>query len=217
MWWKILVLAGMSGIIVASFVTPPPQPAIGEASRIFYYHVPVAWVSVLAFAMAMGYSIAYLRTRELKFDDRAHEAARLGITFCLMATISGSIFAKVSWGSFWNWDPRETSIFLLLLIYGAYFSLRAALPEERRRAALSAVYAILAFVSVPFLVFVVPRMYPSLHPSDAVVDQGVAISMSSTVAMIFFPSLALFTVLYFWMFNLAARTRTLVRSQQEIT
>ncbi len=215
MWWKLLLLAGMSGMIIASFATPAPQPTIGEASRIFYYHVPAAWVSVLAFAMAMVYSIAHLRTRRMDFDDRALDAARLGITFCLMATISGSIFAKVSWGSFWNWDPRETSIFLLLIIYGAYFSLRAALPDERRRAALSAVYAIIAFITVPFLVFVVPRMYPSLHPSDTVIDQGAGISMGSTVGPIFFSSLALFTILYFWIFNLASRTRTLARSQLE--
>jgi len=215
MWWKVLILVGMAGVIVLSFTTPPPQTAIGEASRIFYFHVPVAWVCVLAFAMAMIYSIGYLRTRRISFDDRAHDAARLGLTFCIMATISGSLFAKISWGSFWNWDPRETSIFLLLIIYGAYFSLRGAVTEERRRAALSAVYAVLAFITVPFLVFVVPRMYPSLHPSDSIVGEDAAITMGPMVRLIFFSSLGLFTVLYLWMFNLTKRVRVLTRASLE--
>jgi len=170
MWWKLLLFLGMSAMIVVSFTTPAPQKTIGESSRIFYYHIPQAWICVLAFAMAMFYSIQYLRTKQQHYDDRAAEAAALGLVFCILATLTGSIFAKVTWGSFWNWDPRETSIFILLLIYGAYFALRGAVEAEERRAALSAVYAIFAFVTVPFLIFVVPRVVPSLHPADSSTD-----------------------------------------------
>jgi heme exporter protein C len=205
----------MSVMIVFSFVTPAPQQQIGEASRIFYYHIPQAWVCVIAFAMSMIFSIRYLHSRRLREDDRAVVAASLGFVFCLLATVTGSIFAKVTWGTFWNWDPRQTSIFVLLLIYAAYFALRSAVEMEERRAALASVYSIFAFVTVPFLVFVVPRILPSLHPEDSIVSQNLKIQMTPGVAAIFFFSLILFTVLFFWMFSLAQRVQAEIRARQE--
>ena len=216
MWWKLLVFVAMTAIIIFSFITPAPQQMIGEASRVFYYHIPQAWICVLAFLMSMIYSIRFLKTRDIALDDRAAEAARLGFIFCVLATVTGSIFAKVTWGSFWNWDPRETSVFILLLIYGAYFALRGAVEVEERRATLSAVYSIFAFITVPFLIFVVPRITPSLHPEDSVINQDMKFTMGASVRMIFFSSLAVFTVIYFWMFNLARRVRILERSRADM-
>jgi heme exporter protein C len=215
MWWKLLLFIGMSVMIVFSFITPAPQQQIGDSSRIFYYHIPQAWLCVVAFAVAMIYSIAYLRTKNIRHDDNAVAAAGLGLTFCILATLSGSLFAKVTWGSFWNWDPRETSIFILLLIYGAYFALRGAIEVEQRRASLAAVYAIFAFVTVPFLIFVVPRVVPSLHPADSVVDKNMKFTMGPEVRMVFFSSLALFSILFVWMLNLACRVHKLVRVREE--
>lgn len=215
MWWKILLLPAMSTVIVASFITTAPQQDIGESSRIFYYHIPPAWISVLAFAMSMVYSIKYLRTRLAIYDDKAVNAARLGLLFCILATVTGAIFARVAWGSFWNWDPRETSIFVLLLIYGAYFALRGAVEVEEKRAALAAVYSVFAFITVPLLVFILPRTLPSLHPSDSVIDAGASLTMGLQVRWIFFSSLVLFTILYLWMFNLVGRVQRLARGRAE--
>ena len=215
MWWKLLIFVVMSVMIVASFLTAAPQQMLGEKSRIFYYHVPQAWVCVLAFLVSMIYSIRYLKARKPEFDDAAVEAARLGFIFCILATVTGSIFAKAAWGSFWNWDPRETSIFILLLIYGAYFALRGAVEYEEKRAALSAVYSIFAFLTVPFLVFVLPRMVESLHPDDSIIDENMRITMGPTVRMIFFSALGLFTVLFFWMFNIGKRLARVQRAQIE--
>ena len=217
MWWKYLLLLGMSVIIWFSFTTPAPQQQIGEASRIFYYHIPQAWICVIAFAMSAYYSIKYLRKRNSIDDDMAADSARLGLLFCLLATITGAIFAKVTWGAFWNWDPRQTSIFILLLIYGAYFALRSAIEDEERRAALTSVYAIFAFVTVPFLVFVLPRMVPSLHPTDSVINKDLKFTMSPQVRTIFFSSLTLFTVLFFWIFNILKKTNVLRRKLEEGT
>jgi heme exporter protein C len=215
MWWKILIFVGMAAMIVASFLTDAPQQQIGEASRIFYYHIPQAWICVVAFALSMIYSIKYLRGKSMREDDRAVSAASLGFVFCFLATVTGSTFAKVTWGSFWNWDPRETSVFILLLIYAAYFALRTALDDEEKRAALSAVYSIFAFVTVPFLIFVVPRLMPSLHPADSIVDENMKFTMGPAIGSIFGTSLALFTALFWWMFNLTVRVRSLERARQE--
>ena len=186
MWWKILLLLGMSAMIVGSFLTPPPQAMIGSASRIFYYHIPQAWLCVIAFAMSMIYSIMYLKTRKIEHDDQAAIAAGIGFLFCLLATVTGAIFAKVTWGSYWNWDPRQTSVFVLLLIYAAYFALRGAVEIEEKRASLTAVYSIFAFVTVPFLIFVVPRVLPSLHPEDSIIDSNMKFTIRGTVALLFF-------------------------------
>lgn len=214
-WWKWLLFLGMCVMIVFSFITPAPQQQLGESSRIFYYHIPQAWICVIAFAVSMIYSIRYLRNRKIVEDDRAVTAAGLGLVFCILATVSGSIFAKVTWGSFWNWDPRETSIFVLLLIYGAYFALRGAVESEERRAVLSAVYSIFAFVTVPFLIFVVPRMVPSLHPSDSIVDENMKFTMGPQVRMIYFSSAALFIVFFGWLYNLGLRVQRLDRIEME--
>jgi heme exporter protein C len=215
MWWKLLLLVGMSAMIVASFLTPAPQQQIGEASRIFYYHIPQAWLCVVAFAVAMVYSIRYLRSKNIDDDDKAVSAAAIGFVFCLLATVTGSVFAKVTWGAFWNWDPRETSIFVLLLIYGAYFALRGAVDVEERRASLSAVYSIFAFITVPFLIFVVPRVVPSLHPADSVIGKNLKFTMGPEVRAIFFSSLALFTILFVWIFKLTCRVQTMLRRKLE--
>lgn len=211
MWWQILLFLVMSAVIVAGFITDAPQKQIGEASRIFYFHIPQAWLCVVAFAMSAFYSMRFLKNRQLIDDDYAVDTARLGFIFCLLATITGSIFAKVTWGSFWNWDPRQTSIFILLLIYGALFALRSAVEDEDRRATLSAAYSIFAFVTVPFLVFVVPRMVTSLHPTDSVIDENLKFTMGVQVRSIFFSSLAAFSVLYFWMLSLTKRLNLLKR------
>lgn len=215
MWWKILIFVLMCWVIVTAFILPAPQQMIGEASRIFYFHVPQAWVAVVAFLWSMIYSIKYLRRNDMVDDDAALSAAELGLIFCFLATVTGSLFAKVTWQSFWNWDPRETSIFILLLIYGAYFALRSAIEDPERKAKLAAVYSIFAFVTVPFLVFIVPRVMPSLHPSDSIVDKSGKIAMSPETMMVFFPSLAAFTLLFFWMFSLARRVRTRERQNLE--
>lgn len=192
----------MTANVAAAFVwARPAESFVGESSRIVFFHVPCAWVATLAFFMAAGYSAAFLKKRDMRHDDAAASAARLGFLFCLLATVTGSIFAKVMWNSYWNWDPRETSIVLLLLIYGAYLGLRGAIEDPERRAALGSAYALVAAVTVPFLVFAVPRMYASLHP-DTVINTRGKVEMSSDIKTVFFASQILFTWVYLWMWSL---------------
>ena len=165
---KLVVTIWMVAVTAAMFLWVPAQQGLGNTGRIIIMHVPTAWLSVLAFGVAAIYSGLYLRRRRPEDDDRAVAAVEQGFLFSILATATGSIFAKVVWGSFWNWDPRETSILILLLIYGAYFALRSAIDDGERRRQLAAVYAALAFVTVPLLIFVVPRLAESsLHPNCA--------------------------------------------------
>jgi heme exporter protein C len=187
----------------------PVIPGLEEKARLIFFHVPAAWLSVIAFLTGMVFSIRYLRKREPLDDLRSSAAAGLGFLFCLLATFTGAIWAKFNWGSFWNWDPRETSIFVLLLIYGAYFSLRSAVDNQEKRSTLSAVYSILAAVTVPFFIFVLPRITAGLHPGSKGDPDGagpvVQFQMSPNMRVIFFTSLLAFTLLFIWMFQLRVR------------
>jgi len=201
-------------IIVLSFITEKPVPGYGEEFRIFYYHVPSAIVAFLAFLINLIYSIRYLKSKNQLDDLKASTSAELGLVFGVLATITGSIFAKISWGAFWNWDIRQTTIIVLLAVYGAYFALRGALEPEERRATFSAVYSILAFLSVPTFGIVIPRLYNSLHPSDTLVSGG-KFALGPMVAVVFFGSMLAFCLLYVWLFNLRWRIGLLERIQME--
>ncbi|HEU5086925.1 MAG TPA: cytochrome c biogenesis protein [Roseiflexaceae bacterium] len=168
---KLLLGVWMAGVIVAMFAIVPQYVGLGDAGRIIIMHVPTAWITTLAFAVSAVFSARYLWKRGAKDDARAVAAAEAGMLFCILATVTGSIFAQIVWGVFWNWDPRETSIVVLLLIYAAYFALRGALDNEEQRRRLSAVYNLFAAVTMPFLIFVAPRIADStLHPNCAFIQ-----------------------------------------------
>jgi heme exporter protein C len=218
---KILLGVLLTAVIISGLglpMSPHPQawyqlpviPGLEEKARIIFFHVPTAWLSVVAFLTSMVYAIQYLRTRDLSYDIRSSAAAGLGFMFCILATLTGAVWAKFNWGSYWNWDPRETSIFVLLLIYGAYFSLRSAVETEEKRATLSSAYSIIAAVTVPFFIFIMPRIMTGLHPGAKGDPEGagpvVEFKMSPNMRVIFFSSLIAFTLLFYWMFTLRVRT-----------
>ena len=199
---QLILGLAMAVIIWASFLwARPAENFVGESSRIVFYHVPMAWVASVAFLLAAWHSAVFLKKRRMESDDAAAAAARLGFVFCVLATVTGSIFARVMWNAYWNWDPRETSIALLLLVYGAYLGLRGAIEDPERRATLSAAYALVAFATVPFLMFAVPRMYASLHP-DTVINARGKVEMSPDIRTVFFASSFAFLALFAWLFSL---------------
>ena len=168
---KLLVGVWIAGVAIAMFLVIPQYEGLGNAGRIVIMHVPTAWVAVLAFTVSAIFSALYLWKGRPAYDDLALSAAENGFLFTVLATVTGMIFSQVVWGVYWNWDPRQTSIFVLLLIYAALFALRSAIDEVGRRRRLSAVYSLFAFVTVPFLFFVAPRISDStLHPNCAFIQ-----------------------------------------------
>jgi heme exporter protein C len=165
---KLLIGFWIAGVAVSMFLVVPQYEGLGNAGRIVIMHVPTAWVCVLAFGASATFSALYLWRGKTRFDDYAVAAAENGLLFTILATVTGMIFSQVVWGVYWNWDPRQTSIFVLMLIYAALFALRSAIDDVDRRRRLSAVYSLFAFVTVPFLIFVAPRVADStLHPNCA--------------------------------------------------
>jgi len=187
----------------------PIIPGLEDKARILFFHVPTAWLSTVGFIASMVYGIRYLRKRDPEDDIKSASAAGVGFLFCILATVTGAIWAKFSWGTYWNWDPRQTSIFVLLLIYGAYFALRSAIDVEEKRATLSAAYAIIAAVVMPFFMFVMPRILASLHPQPVLNVQGKT-EMNATMLVLLISSFAGFTGLASWMWNLEVRIQRIV-------
>ncbi len=213
----IVVIIGLSiplSLSPKSWFEFPLIPGLEDKARNIFFHVPTAWTAVLAFFTSMYFGIRYLRTKNMDDDLRSVSAAGLGFLFCVLATVTGALWARFNWGSFWNWDPRQTSIFILLLIYGAYFALRSAVESEEKRASLSAVYSILAGLTVPFFIFIMPRMMAGLHPGarDDPSGKGPLFEgsmMAPNMRVLFYLSLLGFTLLFVWLFQLRIRTARL--------
>lgn len=220
MIWKIFLFLLLCFVSIAGISFPivenpqawyefPFIKGLEENAKIIFFHVPTAWLTVIAFLMTAIYSFKYLRNKNLDDDAKSYAAAQLGIIFCILATVTGAVWAKFAWGSFWSWDPRQTSIFALLLIYGAWFALRSSIESEDKRAALSSVYAIIAFVTVPFFIFIMPRIMTGLHPGsadDTNAGPVIDFKMNPNMQLIFFLSLIGFTILYFWMWRLGYKS-----------
>lgn len=212
-----LVYIVMPVAIYLAIMWAPPAAILGETSRIVYFHVPVAWGAVLAFSVSAVYSILYLRDGNRRWDlleEKAANAAGIGLLFTILATVTGSLWAKMSWGSYWNWDPRETSIAFLLLIYIAFFSLRSLLHEHPRKGNITAVYLIVAMVTVPFFVFIVPRIRDSLHPQTVInTEQGMQMEPAMRIALLV--SVGAFTLLFFYILGLRNRISLLEKRYDE--
>ena len=220
LWMTVVIV-----LSIALPMVPEPQvwyelpiiPGLEVRARIMFFHVPTAWLSALSFIVSMVYGIRYLKNREFDDDIKSSSAASVGLVFCVLATVTGSIWAKFNWGSFWNWDPRETSIFVLLLIYGAYFSLRSAIESEEKRAQLSAVYSIIAAVVMPFFLFIMPRIMAGLHPGSADdVNAGPVVSkggMNSMMRVVLYSSVFGFIGVSYWIWNMLVRVRRLEARQ----
>jgi heme exporter protein C len=209
----------VSVLEVDPLITLPYIIGLEERARIIFFHVPMSWVAIIAYLISMVFAIRYIRTRDIQLDDISASAASVGTLFTILATVTGSVWAKFNWGSFWNWDPRESSIFILLLIYASYFLLRSAIEDPERRARLSAVYSVIAFLTAPFLMFILPRLVPGLHPGSADdANAGPLLSPKSsdinlTKQIVFGLALFSFTMVYFWLMNIHIRTTRVLRQR----
>ncbi len=173
------------------FIYVPTDKETGVIQRIFYFHVPVAWVGFAAFFVTFISGIAYLVKRSPFWDFVASASAEIGLIFTTMVLITGSIWAKPIWGVWWTWDARLTSALVLWLIYVAYFIVRAYISEDERRFRYSAVIGIVGFVDVPVVALAI-QLWRTAHPSAVVFEGGLAPSMLATLLV----SIAAFSALY---------------------
>ena len=193
-----VVLAGLSGVamLVALwmvFLYAPREATMGDVQRIFYFHVASAWVGFFAFFVTLLASVGYLARGERRWDIVAISSVEIGLTFITMTVITGSLWARPAWGTYWTWEPRLTISAVQLLIYVAYLMLRAAIDSPERRARFSAVYGIVAFVTVPLSWFAI-RWWRTIHPDILTGGEGMAVTARMVHTLVV--SVAAFTLLY---------------------
>ena len=177
----------------------------GQLQRIFYVHVPSAWVAYLGFAIVFIASIAFLRTGSRKWDLLAHAAGEVGVVFCTLVLITGPIWARPVWGTFWQWDARLTSALVLWLTYVGYLFLRGLATDAARAGRIAAVVGIVGFINVPIVHFSV-YWWRTLHPSGPTPANPMESSgLGGPEMLAFFTSLIAFTLLAAWL--VAVRVR----------
>ncbi len=204
-WWKLATGPWMTLVILGAFLYagPAEQFQMPEAARIIFFHVPVALLLALWYLIAAVFGWRYLRSADLLDDRRAATAAEVGLLCTVLATLSGSVFARVQWGTWWNWDPKMIAIVVVLFLYFAYFALRAEVDDEERRARLSAVYAIIGGIAVPFLIYSIPQLpvFDSLHPEGVLQPGG----MSPDYRIVWLGALLGFGAITCWVYDLRLR------------
>jgi len=192
----ILALASAVAVLTALgmvFLYAPREATMGDVQRIFYFHVSSAWVGFFAFFVTFLAGILYLIRGERQWDILALSSVEVGLTFITMAVITGSLWARPVWGTYWTWEPRLTISAVQLLIYIAYGMLRRAVEGPERQARFAAVYGIVAFVTVPLSWFAI-RWWRTIHPD--ILTGGGEMTLTPRMVQTLLVSLAAFTLLY---------------------
>lgn len=189
--WAIALL-GMMVTIWMAFLYAPTDAVQGPPQRIFYFHVPIAWIGMLAFVVMAGAGVAYLWKKDERWDWLARASAEIGVVFISLALITGSIWGKTTWGTWWTWDARLTTTLILWFIYIGYLMLRNYMGRTPASARSGAVMAIICVIDVP-IIYESVNWWRTLHP---VAEVGVQGALPSSVVLTLLVSLTAFTVLY---------------------
>ncbi len=193
-----LLLAGAVLMLVdlaLIFLWVPMEQVMGQVQRIFYFHVPVAWVAFLAVFIVFLASILYLWRGQRRWDVLAHSSAEIGVLFTTLMLISGATWAKPVWGVWWTWDPRLTTSLIMWLIYVAYLMVRAYAPTPSQAARYSAVVGIIGFVDVPIVYFAV-EWWRNIHPDMVIGPLAETGSLEGSMVVTLLFSMLTFTVLF---------------------
>lgn len=190
-----------------------PQPETGnldETIRNLYFHVPMWFTMIGLLTASLANSIKYLSGFELNFDIKADEQAKTAMAFGVFGLLTGMVWARFTWGDWWANDVKLNGAAIAVLSYLAYFVLRNSINEQQQRARIAAVYNIIAYVLMIVFVFVLPRMTDSLHPGNggnpafSLYDNS---DLSSNMRMVFYPAVAGWILMGFWVANIRKRIR----------
>ena len=196
--------------LVMAFGVAPREVTQGNVQRIMYVHPPLAWVAYLAFGLVAGASIVYLVRRRPAADRLAHAAAEVGVVFTGLAIATGSIWGKPTWGTWWTWDARLTSVAILFVMYLGYLLLRGTVEDRERAARYCAVLGIVAALDMPLVHFSV-YWWRTLHQPPSLMKPG-GFSGSAAILWPLLVNLAAFTILFAY---LVAKRVRLLRAETE--
>jgi len=208
--WKYIIAFWMTAVLVAGFLIPIPEiPILEESARNLFLHVPMWFTMMLSFLGAFWYSVRFLNDEKMEYDRKAETATAIGLLFGICGLLTGSLWARFTWGTWWTFaEPRMNLSALAMLIFVAYFILRSAFNDPSKRAKISAVYNIFGVTTIPFLLYIIPRQLPSLHPG-AEGNPAFSEITAPELRYIFYPAVIGFAGLAVWMMDIVNRYKKL--------
>jgi len=196
--------------IWAGFMGKVPRQAIlNETVRNLYFHVTMWFTMIFLLGTSVYHSIQYLRKSDIKSDIISNAYVETGLVFATLGLVTGSLWAKFTWGDWWTNDPKLNSVAIGLLIYLAYGLVRSSMPDEQQKARISNVYNIFAFVIFMILIWILPRMTDSLHPGNGGNPGFSKYDLDSNMRLVFYPAIIAWTLLGYWIANLRIRIKKL--------
>jgi heme exporter protein C len=197
-----------------AFFFAPEDELQGAMQRIFYIHVPSAWICFVAFGVTFASSIYYLSKRDMKADDLAAASAQIGTLVTTVVLVTGMMWGHAIWGVYWTWEPRLTSFLVLWLLYLAYNAVRAYVPDPTRRARFSAVLGIIAFIDVP-IIYLSVNWWRTLHPQQVIITSG-GPHMPAPMVIALLVGLTTFTLVYAYLVRLRLQVGRMATALEEI-
>ena len=198
-----LAVIGLVAGLVMGFGVAPREATQGNVQRIMYLHVPSVWVAYLAFAAVLVASITYLVRRAEAADRLAHASAEVGVLFTGLTIATGSIWGKPTWGTWWTWDARLTTVSILFVMYLGYLLLRGMIDDRERGARFAAVLGIVAAFNIPLVHFSV-YWWRTLHQPPSLMKPGPG-TLPGSIVTALLVNFAAFTLLYVYFVTRRAR------------
>lgn len=209
-YWRGLSIWLLVFTLYQGFLGEVPRLVIlNETIRNLYFHVTMWFAMLFLLLTSVIYSIAYLSNNRLKNDIYAQGAAEAGTVMGVLGLVTGSIWARFTWGEWWHWDPKQVYTGIGLLLYLAYFILRGSFEDETKRARIASVLNVFAFPSLVVLIYILPRMMTSTHPGQ---DDNPAFSdysLNGDMKIVFYPAIVGWTLMATWIASIKIRTRVL--------
>jgi heme exporter protein C len=213
----ISVILFLASLLMVFFYAPL-EATMNFVQKIFYFHVAIAWVGMLGFIASAVAGVIYLIKQDQKWDIIELAAVEISLVFFLIAIVTGSIWARPTWGTYWTWEPRLTTAAILEMIYIAYLLLRQGIEDPDRRARFSAVYTLVGAVSVP-ITFLSIRLFRTIHPvvigTASASSQG-GFDMTSKMLVTMFFALISFSVIFATLFWHRIRLGLLARQVEQL-
>jgi heme exporter protein C len=217
-WWKFLTAALLLYTVLFGFLGPvPARDILNETIRNLYFHVPMWFGMMTLLFISVVYGIKYLSKTDSRSDIIAREAAHTGVMMGVLGLITGSLWARYTWGTWWTSDTKLNGAAITMLIYFAYFVLRGSVEDEQKKGRLAAVYSIFAFVMMIVFVMILPRMEDSLHPGNGGNPAFKAYDLDNKMRWVFYPAVIGWVLLGSWIMQIRIRIALLEEKKLQQT
>lgn len=216
-WWKFLSIFLILYTLIWGMLGPVPHlDILNETIRNLYYHVPIWFAMLFQMGISVWFAVHYLYKNQLISDIKSNQAAQVGLFLSLPGLLTGSMWARFTWGTWWTFqDPKLNGVAIAVLIYLAYFILRSSVTDELKKAKISAVYNIFAFVMMFVFIMILPRLADSLHPGNGGNPAFGKYDLDNDMRLIFYPAIIGWILFSVWILEIKIRMEIINKKEDE--